>query len=201
MANVATVPLYRRDVGVRRGRQLVFSHASTSDLTLYESSEVISGLPGGDGRFRLVVNDGWNTTVLDGPRLAVDNKPPAGAILLPNPGFVFATNEEIAFEASVFDPEDRGIDPEQVVWMSIPITVDPDVVKPLPDSALVETVTALLMASDDNASTTQPDILANPATSSDLEPTLCLILGGVVVLGAGIVIASMWNGRDTKPTE
>lgn len=210
------------------------------DLTLYESSEVISGLPGGDGRFRLVVNDGWNTTVLDGPRLAVDNKPPAGAILLPNPGFVFATNEEIAFEASVFDPEDRGIDPEQVVWTSsrdgeigkglsfdyagltpgdheitleasdsagvvsvmvIPITVDPDVVKPLPDGALVETVTALLMASDDNASTTQPDIPANPdATSSDLEPALWLILGGVVVLGAAIVIGSMWNGRDTKPT-
>jgi hypothetical protein len=92
--------------------------AQGEGLTEYESSDVVPGLPGGDGRFRLLVNDGWNTVVLDGPRLEVENKPPAGAILLPKPGFVFATNEEIPFEVSVFDVEDRGIDPDQVVWSS-----------------------------------------------------------------------------------
>jgi hypothetical protein len=67
--------------------------AHGEDLTRYESETVAQGLPGGDGRFRLVLNDGWHTTVLDGPELVVADKPPVVAIQLPIDGFGFATGE------------------------------------------------------------------------------------------------------------
>ncbi len=210
-------------------------------LTEFESDDVVSGLPGGDGRFRLLLNDGWNTTVLEGPRLQVENKPPAGVILLPVAGFSFATNEEITFEASVFDVDDRGIDPENLVWSSslngefgrgpsfdyggltpgdheitleakdsagvvsvmvIPLHVDPDVVRPLPDEDLVATVTALLQAVDDGTTTTTSIVEAGPdSTTPGPTPALWWILAGVVAVGAAVVIGSLWNARGKPPAE
>jgi hypothetical protein len=92
--------------------------AQGEDLTRYESATVAQGLPGGEGQFRLVLNDGWHTTVVDGPELSVADKPPVIVIQLPIDGFAFATGEVIQFETVVFDVEDRTVEDDAVEWSS-----------------------------------------------------------------------------------
>jgi len=64
-------------------------------------------LPGGDAVVRMVVSDGFNSTIAYSSTLAVGDKPPLVRIMSPSAGTMLSTNHPTNLYAMVIDPEDR----------------------------------------------------------------------------------------------
>jgi hypothetical protein len=64
-------------------------------------------LPGGDAVVRMVVSDGFNSTIAYSGTLAVGDKPPLVRIMSPSAGATLSTNHPTNLYAMVTDPEDR----------------------------------------------------------------------------------------------
>jgi hypothetical protein len=76
----------------------------------------ISGSAPNQARIRLLVSDGYNTTIATSPPFTVANRPPEPFIAVPGPGQVFAAGEPIPLHGGALDPEDGGLRGSRLQW-------------------------------------------------------------------------------------
>jgi hypothetical protein len=89
------------------------------DLTVNNYTINPDNLPGGDNaRIRVIVTDGFNTSVQVSPKFIVPNKPPKVHILAPKKGSSFIKGNRVVMRAVASDLEDGSLSDNNLKWYS-----------------------------------------------------------------------------------
>lgn len=76
----------------------------------------IAGSAPNQARIRLLVSDGYNTTIATSPPFTLANRPPEPFIAIPGPDQAFAAGEPVLLHGGALDPERGGLDGAQLQW-------------------------------------------------------------------------------------